>query len=565
MSWIFGYFGNVERFKINSPETAIHSFKSSNLLLYAGGNKQTVFHKADNLNSNCWVAVGVGIKQSDNGYKNLDVNDWNNYLSPDEINLSAVNGHYVALKYSNNELKIFTDELGLKEILLVKLPGGWGFTTRIDWLKYFLDPEFDLKEFGARWLLQNQISRNSIIKNVKRIVSANAFIKNNILRVEENPWLHDFEVKGGKEKFESTLERLLSFKDKKISLSLSGGLDSRLLLSFLINKNSELWETHTFGDPNHPDSKIASELLENVNLKNIIVNQDLPHKEEAVELLINYALQSAVTSRISAILNLRFYHLIAAENKIIIDGGFGEMWRREFANKFLILGKKALLTKDVEKSFKLFNNPRSDIFSEDVIKEMKDGSITQLENIFIELPDANVIGLENWLDIITIRARLINTSAPEQARVDNYAVSFMPFIQKDILKILFGFSVNEKKNGKLFKDFIRRNAIVLTKFPLVKGNITYSFGASSLSARFYSKLKMKTGLSYKDQRVDELFSLLKDFILDLLHSSQVRNCELYGRRKIERLANGFSSNTTEFNNEIDWFLSFELFRQGITK
>ena len=418
---------------------AIHSFQSSNLLLYAGGNKQTVFHKADNLNSNCWVAVGVGIKQSDNGYKNLDVNDWNNYLSPDEINLSAVNGHYVALKYSNNELKIFTDELGLREILLVKLPGGWGFTTRIDWLKYFLDPEFDLKEFGARWLLQNQISRNSIIKNVKRIVSANAFIKNNILRVEENPWLHDFEVKGGKEKFESTLERLLSFKDKKISLSLSGGLDSRLLLSFLINKNSELWETHTFGDPNHPDSKIASELLENVNLKNIIVNQDLPHKEEAVELLINYALQSAVTSRISAILNLRFYHLIAAENKIIIDGGFGEMWRREFANKFLILGKKALLTKDVEKSFKLFNNPRSDIFSEDVIKEMKDGSITQLENIFIELPDANVIGLENWLDIITIRARLINTSAPEQARVDNYAVSFMPFIQKDILKNLILF------------------------------------------------------------------------------------------------------------------------------
>jgi hypothetical protein len=181
------------------------------------------------------------------------------------------------------------------------------------------------------------------------------------------------------------------------------------------------------------------------------------------------------------------------------------------------------------------------------------------------LPDANEINLENWLDIFTIRARLINTSAPEQARVDNYAVSFMPFIQKDTLKILFSFSVKERKNGKLFKDIIRRNAIALTKYPLVKGNITYPFDASSLSARVYSKVKKKTGLFYRDQRVDELFSLLRDFILDLLHSSQVRNCEFYDRRKIDRLANGFSSKGTEFNSEIDWFLSFELFRQGISK
>ena len=74
-----------------------------------------------------------------------------------------------------------------------------------------------------------------------------AAIKNDILKIEENPWQPDFEVECGKEKFESTLEQLLSFGDKRISLSLSGGLDSRLLLSYLLNKNSELWETHTFG------------------------------------------------------------------------------------------------------------------------------------------------------------------------------------------------------------------------------------------------------------------------------------------------------------------------------
>jgi len=565
MSWIFGYFGNRERHQIDSPETPIHSYQSYNLILYAGGNNQTVFHKSDTLNSSCWAAAGVGLKQAGDGYKNLNSNDWDNYLSPKEINLSEVNGHYVALKYFDTELKFFTDELGLREIFLIKLSEGWGFTTRIDWLKHFIDPDFDLQEFGARWLLQNQISRNSIFKNVKRLVCAYATIKNNILEVEDNPWQPDFEIEGGKEKFESTLKQLLSFGDKKVSLSLSGGLDSRLLLSYLLNKYSEQWETHTFGDPNHPDSKIASELLKSVNLENIIINEALPSKEKAMELLRNFALQSVVTSRISSILNLRFYDLIAAENKIIIDGGFGEMWRREFANKFLLLGRKVLLAKDIEKSYKLFSHSKSDIFSEDVLKEMKVGSVFQIENIFSELPDANVINLENWLDIFTIRARLINTSAHEQARVDNYAISFMPLIQKDILNILFSFTVEERKNGKLFKDIIRRNAIALTKYPLVKGNITYPFGASSLSARVCSKLKKKTGLFYKDQRIDELLTLIRDFILDLLHSAQVRNCELYDRKKIERLVNGFSSNSAEFNSEIDWFLSFELFRQGISK
>lgn len=565
MSWIFGYFGNRERLQIDSPETPIYSYQSSNLVLYAGGNNLTVFHKSGALNSSCWAAAGVGLVQSGNEYKNLNTSDWDDYLSPKEVDLSAVNGHFVALKYNDAELKFFTDELGLREIFLVKLLEGWGFTTRIDWLKYFIEPEIDLKEFGARWLLQNQISRNSIIKNVKRLLCSNATIKNNILKVEDNPWRPDFEVEGGKEKFDSTLKRLLSFEDKKVSLSLSGGLDSRLLLSYLLNKNSELWETHTFGDPNHPDSKFATELLKSVNLENIIVNEVLPSKEKAIELLKNYAMQSIVTSKVSSILNLRFYNLITAENKIIVDGGFGEMWRREFANKFLILGKKALMAKDVEKTFRLFSDTKPDIFSEDVLKEMKNGSIFQIEKIFSELPDANVINLENWLDIFTIRARLINTSAPEQARVDNYAISFMPFIQKDILKILFSFTVKERKNGRLFKDIIRRNAIALTKFPLVKGNITYPFDASSLSARVYSKVKKKTGLFYKDQRIDGLFTLLRDFILDLLYSTQVRNCELYDRRKIERLAKGFSSKSTEFNSEINWILSFELFRQGITK
>ena len=207
------------------------------------------------------------------------------FYLPIKVNLKPLNGHFVAIKYSDNELKIFTDELGLRDIHIVQLPDGFGFTTRIDWLKYFIKPEIDLKEFGSRWLLQNQISRNSIIKNVTQTCLCKCNYSKKIpLSIEQNEWQPNFEMPGNQEIFNSILHQLLSIRDKKILLSLSGGIDSRLLLSYLAAKKSELWETHTFGDPNHPDSKVASELLSSLNRKNEIIDDELPSIDKLIRI-----------------------------------------------------------------------------------------------------------------------------------------------------------------------------------------------------------------------------------------------------------------------------------------
>ena len=168
MSWIFGFYGRSEGLRINSPQPPLHTYESSNLKIYCGGNKEAVFFSRDISNQSCLVVAGVGLLRLGNSYKVLSTNDWNSFLSQDEVNLNSVNGHYVAVKFTNNEIKFFTDELGLRDLDIVKLPAGWGFTTRIDWLKYFLNPEIDLKEFGSKWLLQNQISQNSIIPQMQQ-------------------------------------------------------------------------------------------------------------------------------------------------------------------------------------------------------------------------------------------------------------------------------------------------------------------------------------------------------------------------------------------------------------
>jgi hypothetical protein len=564
MSWIFGYFGNTKRQKITSPDTPLYTFKDSRLILFTGGNKQTSFFKTDS-NDSCWAMVGVGLKPFENSYEVLHQSEWSNYLSADKANLKPINGHFTAIKYSNNELQFFTDELGLREIYIVKLPEGFGFTTRIDWLKYFIKPEIDLKEFGSRWLLQNQISRNSIIKNATRLVCANAMLKENSLTILENEWQPNFEMPGNQEIFNSVLYQLLSIRDKKILLSLSGGIDSRLLLSYLAAKKSELWETHTFGDSNHPDSKIASELLSSINRENETIDDEMPPVNNLIELVKNYSVQSIVTNPISSILNLRFYNRLTDQNIIIIDGGFGEIWRRAFANKLLLLGRKYLTQKDAKEISSYLEYFKADIFSDDALTEMRNGTINQLEDLFQTLPDPSQIGLAEWIDLFSIRCRLTNYYAPEQARVDQFVVSFMPLVQKDILNLLFGLNDPDKRNGKLFKQLIRQNSFELTKQPLVKGNITHPFNSSSISARLHSRIKNKLGLYYQSKRLIEFQNSLREFIGDVVQSTEVRNYEYYDHKKLSKLSGNFSLQNKYYNSEVDWFLSFEFFRQGITK
>jgi len=563
MSWLFGYFGNQATSNIQSPEPPLFSFKSSNLILHAGGNKQTTFFKSNSLGS-CWAIVGVGLRILDDECVVLNENDYNSILNSPQIVFNPINGHYVAVKYSDNELEFFTDDLGLREINIVKTVHGYGFTTRIDWLKYFIKSEIELKEFGSRWLLQNQISRKSIIKGVHRLVSSNAMIQNGELKVEQHTWQPDFDVELSKVKFDDILKSLLMIKEKKVSLSLSGGLDSRLLLSYLFNKNSGHWETHTFGDPNHPDSKIASEMLSSLGRKNEIIDGELPSTDKLIEILKNYSIQTMVTNPVSSILNLRFYSRLTDGNRIIIDGGFGEIWRRAFANRLLILGKNTLLRKDLKAIANLLRYNRANIFSEEALIEFNLGISEQLDDLFDEFPDINQIRPEHWIDLLSIRTRLANYYAPEQTRVDQYVISFMPFVQKDILKLLFDADEKVKLNDKFFKQFIKQNVSVLTKYPLVKGKITHSFNVSSLSSRLQSRIKNKLGIFYKDKHQINFLNSMREFIGDIINSSDVRSYEYYDSKKLNTIANKFLSSGGKYNKELDWFLSFELFRQGLS-
>jgi asparagine synthetase B (glutamine-hydrolysing) len=562
MSWIFGYFGNTQDFDIVPPENSLYEFKNSKLIINSGGYSGTLFFNIKP-NGEGWAVSGVGLKRIENSYRCLNAESWNSIFNKDNVNLAQINGHFVAIKYSSNEVEIFTDVLGLREIYLVKLPSGIGFTTRVDWLKLFTEPQFDLKEFGSRWLMFNQVSLKSVFKNIFRIVNASATIRNDDLQIHEYEYKSDQKLSGVEEEFVQSLTKFIFIPDNKISLSLSGGIDSRLILSFFIKEKLTGWNAHTFGSPKHPDSIVSSMLAEKLSFSHVIIDDELPPIEQLILMLKEYSIYSMVTNPISSILNLRFYNKIN-DDLLIIDGGFGEIWRQQFANRLRIFGQKPVKNKDAKNIFRFLVHRKADVFRREVEKLMFDGSIEQVENLFSYLPPGTEVGTNSWIELFSIRARLPNYYGPEQARVDNHAVSFMPLAQKDMLNLLTIINERDKKNGRLFKKLIRNNSLSLSRFPLVKGDVVYPFQLSSLSTQFYSKIKTKFGASYRNKQRSKLLKTIKDYAFDLISSNDVRNYDLYDKQKLDRIAKSLQSENGNML-ELEWWLAFELFRQGVTK
>ena len=381
------------------------------------------------------------------------------------------------------------------------------------------------------------------------------------MQINEYKFENDQKFSDAKEEFVQTITKFICIPGKK-SLSLSGGIDSRLILSFLIKDRTADWNTHTFGSLSHPDSIISSRMARKLNFSHEIIDEELPSVDQLILMLKDYSVFSMVTNPLSSILNLRFYNK-TDNSSVIIDGGFGEIWRQQFANRLRMFGSNLIKNRDSENIFPLLKNFKADVFSKEVDNLMINGSLVQIEDMLNELPPAGEIGLNRWIELFSVRSRLPNYYGPEQARIDNLAVCFMSLAQKDLLNLLAELSDKEKKNGRLFKELIRNNSPNLSHFKLVKGRIVHPFCLSSLSTRIYSKIKSKFGGGYSDKQRSEMLFTIKDYALDLLNSREVRNCDLYDKRKLDRIAISFK-NKKETLLELEWWLTFELFRQGVT-
>ena len=544
------------------------SSSSKNLLLYAGGISETThfFNQPDT--SSGWIICGLGIMSDSKQTKFLSRSDWQKLLLPENPNIGKVNGHFICVKWDTNRLLLFNDSLGLREIYLLQMSDCIAFSTRIGWLtRLHRRCQIDFKQFGAAWLGINQWSDHSFISPVKRLgPGGTARIKNNSFDIKRNPWVFERTQATSTNDLMRQLKTFTLFslnQDMNLSLGLSGGFDSRVLLTFLLSQQNKNWSLHTFGNPHHPDAQISKAIANHFKIKHTILDVPLPPPNSCLQQLRDYLKQSIVFGSASELLRLRWYLPMYDQKKVVIDGGFGEILRRQFLNRLLLKGRKAILKKDIQQIARYLTHRRGNFFTLETVREMQEGIVEQINYLIETLPDIADTGIENWIDLMAVRSRLPNWYGFAQACVDGLAINYMPFAQTSVLKYLFNIPAERRKNGKFLRTIIHRNQPDLEKFPLVKGSVTYPFKSSSIGSIFWTGVKQKLGMYYRDTESKKFLDHFSEYVRDTVHSQTVKSFPHYNYPYLINLIEKHYSAENPNDIEVDWWIAFEIWRECI--
>lgn len=583
MSWFFAVSGTLtkkDKFELSKvmPEY-LYSIEYPLVNIWAGGIKDTCkliqISKDDEPYDT--IICGNGFKDSNQVYILMDEDDWRNTLNFN-IDISIIEGSFILISYFRNQLRIIPDRIGTRFFYLAKFKDYIIVSTRLDFISKFCGyNDLDYPAFSSLWLLQNQIGSRCLFKNIEKYYNSLSIdLTNNNIFYEDKRWKPQIIEKIDKE---SIINLLLKYcnpnlhRNKKLSLGLSGGFDSRFLLSLLISSKAN-FDTHTFGSIESKDVLIAKKIAEKTGLEHkhyyeFVNNED----NKLIDNLRAFIRKTLAVMPISEYLQKRYYPLIQNQNKVIIDAGFAEILRNGLYYKIALKWKKLINRKNSKFFLNLLKVQRANIFKEEFIISLNKFLEKEFEQYFSEINNVyyaifgrnpgNKEDFRLWLDIFSIYTKHLNYCAIEQTRTDEEAINFTPFMQPTFLDYVFSLNYNEKNNGKLIRDFIDSNLKVLTKFPLVKNNQFYPYKLHTFISKIYVNIKSKLNTGRIDSDRIELFKQLKEFVNDTKLSINFRQFELYDHKKIDKLTIEFFSGDTSLSFQMDWFITFEIIRQEL--
>jgi len=564
MGWMLGYIGPDRREELRHVhDTPLYGIENARCYLQVGGLPETC-HSGTLPTGGTWYIVGLGIERSDSRCRFLDNTEWQALLSPPRPDLTHLDGHFIAVRYHSERIEIFTDQLGTRTLFIARQPQRIIFSNRLDWLATVLGGvSIDFRVFGSHWLTFNQLSTESVVADMVRLGPGGyAIIENGNLQISSSAWTPGtVEMDTDGSTFARTLSALCHPENERIpSLGLSGGLDSRLLLSLQPNH-----PVHVFGPSDHPDVQTAHHIAQQEEITLHHFHEDIPSLQDCLTLLTVRAATTTVISVASSVVGLRYYDALHHNNRIILDGGMGEAARRQFMNRLLRLGRSALRSGDPAAILPFLRVPRPHMFSADVMECMIQGAIEQIDAGLCALLHNSHISTENALDLFGIRTRLPNFFGLEQNRLDSMGICYMPFAQPSLLQAVFNVPLHLRSNGKLFRHLIRTHWSALARYPLVKSGITYPFGLSGLPVHILTRIKKSVGWRWTGHNAERenFLHIMRPFVLDIAHSRDVQTFSAYHPPRIIQLVTDYYKGQYAHAAAVDWWLAFEMWRRTL--
>lgn len=509
-----------------------------------------------------WLVNGVGILSDSNNKKWLGQKDWEKFFNSNPK--PAVTGNFLTFTLHEKEIKIKNDLAGLKTIYFIVTDNEIIFSSNLSiLLKYQQSVEIDFNAFGSKWLLYNQLITRSVIKGVKKLpANSELIINENNYKINKNSWLPN--ERFSEKDFFDELQQLINIslpENYSLTFGLSGGFDSRVLLSMLINSQRN-FNLHTFGFENEQDVIIAKKLSDELGIKITLLLTDIANKN-IWNSVSQYLCDNEMVEPAST-----FYKLFQLfdpyfKNKFLIDGANGEIYRRQFLNRLEFAGPGIITNRKIDSLFDQIRMPRADIFNNDINQLMIDSAKKEIEEFLDTMPAIDDIGYENFLDWFNVKTRFVNYFGPEQMRLDTFMPSLMPYINDKLLSKLFSIPLELRRNRKMFNEYLIKQDKRLRKIPLVKGDTVYPFYLTKKGMLVYAKLK---SLFNKAKQIDYRFLIYKNLeaeVKELLLDTRSGDYVYYDPAKVKTIVNNFYNGEKGNVNQLDWLISFELFRREL--
>ncbi len=576
MSWVFAAIShNPITREIKNKFKVIHHYPQylqESAYIYiasAGPDLTTCCHLNYHEDNSGYIILGSPLWAIENGYHFLTKNDWDHFSWEDD-DICRLEGHYALLRWHGNHFECWTDPIGLRDFLIVNTVWGYVITTRLDWASRMIDASsFNLEALSTHIIVGATLGEDMIINGIRRVyrgmkaeITAISCIIQQMPCSEIKPSIHT------RDELNSDMMKrvLLPFKEnRRLSMALSGGLDSRTVLSYLLLPEAKhyrsLWDAYTIGSAGESDLKIAKRISNEFHIKHKIIEPDLAPVSE----LWNYMKENVLSMRMDMFPSItnryQFMFDMAKYYDGIIDGGSGWLLKYQVSRKTGFKHRNDIITGNWDNIVPDLMRNDAFFFSNEAREQMTSKIHTRTIELMSRIESPNTLGFYNWLNQFFIDSHLPFKYSSHQIWVDNILQDYMPTMSHIFMKNILQIPTEQKIDNRLCYYFIRKNKEKLIHIPRVAYGLQLPCRTNTLYFATYAKIHHKLFPVQPQHSNMRLWNHLREPVLDQLNSNTVRQYERYDWMNLRNHVESFYQGKTENANWIDHWLRFDFWRE----
>ena len=428
------------------------------------------------------------------------------------------------------------------------------------------------------------------IEGIYEFVSATIYQINKELETTEKIY---WKLLGKSEKDKITKENfrkifnahiMTAFKlEKKISIPLSGGLDTRTIMSACIFQNQK-FDSYTYGIKNAPDVKTAKKICDHFKIKHTFFElnegwiKNIPFIFEK-----NAIINNGLTPPYSHMTQASFEEY--SKDKLIITGALGnEIWRGLFDIKEI---EFMTINPIIDKVMKIctYNNPKiMDIYRDysnkeviNLIKESIKNELMKPEDTKKPISLFELFVLRNWSS---------NWASNGLKGAGKYFKVFPVFLHKDLLQQISLLNRIERTNGTIQKYIIYMNNSYLANVMLdvvdmrhgatignnlssrIKGLQVLVPWYSRAAVNFVPKRLFKRNIfrtPYFTDYPNWIRNYHKDFLLKILNYEKMVTKELFKKDELEEIILLYIMGDNSLTDFLVRLIGLEIWLKSISK